>query len=867
VNALLFLSLVISITCALLATLLHQWARRYVSFTQQSGYSLHKRARIRAFFSDGVDKFRVSWVAEALPALLHLSLCFFLAGLLVWLYNINVYLFFAVVWWVGLSALAYVWITFLPIFRHNSPYYAPLSSTLWFLYTGIPYAVFKVLSSSALSTRRHFDNLKYYYERLSDGIGKTAQKTAWEMASETDVRILVSTLEALGKDGARAKFFEAIPGFFESNQVQVKDLEEDLHDFQTKFGRELGGFLGRTFSTSSIPESVKSDQLITCLNATHAVLDSDGVSQILLGILNGERWPELSQSVEMAHSLRRWSKSTDDKFAPFVRRIVTQVIADARERDERWISLTEAEIGVPDHVLRDNIRHGDNTLLSLLIHATRQAFSSGSWTPFTLSSLTRFDIRNARPELQHEFCDLWNEIVREALRGRLDSIDILREIRHAFLGLHQGADVVHTAFSSRTHHFHPVLADPLSYRVCNISSHRPDWTQAPREPVTTHLTVTVTPTRAAFRSSTASTTQIGDSPCPSPRPIPMGIQRNPGKAEIVIISPDSHIIQTAPQQADDTNVVLRFPSSTSLAITQPDYTPHHTHALWSTAPSPVYTTPRVHLLPSKRLFDQASQFALSVDDADANHVRPGDTMTDPYGSEVEENSQVSVGASLPDLRPDPISTIVGPSTCPIPPPSFSVPDQNHVLDASQCLTLAATSRHPPESNQRQDTAVPCAASDTGEISSTASPISLSIPSSGATLQRGAKVTAIPTTVVSVSGSQSSAILVPAELPSSEKSTYSQPHSQPISHPLGSSSSSSSTTRSHISPQSPVINFTVTPTNGNSLAHGDTSEVERPIPMKVLVDSSQSVPPTLDIITSTSPPDGHQNGPNTDGQHP
>jgi hypothetical protein len=54
VNALWFLSLVISITCALLATLLQQWARRYLKVTQLR-YSPHKRARIRAFFGDGVD--------------------------------------------------------------------------------------------------------------------------------------------------------------------------------------------------------------------------------------------------------------------------------------------------------------------------------------------------------------------------------------------------------------------------------------------------------------------------------------------------------------------------------------------------------------------------------------------------------------------------------------------------------------------------------------------------------------------------------------------------------------------------------------------------------------------------------------------
>ncbi|KAI0290076.1 hypothetical protein B0F90DRAFT_1921212, partial [Multifurca ochricompacta] len=72
VNSLWFLSLAISLTCALLATLLKQWARRYLKVTR-TRYSPHKRARIREFFSETVEKLHLPWAVEALPALLHLS--------------------------------------------------------------------------------------------------------------------------------------------------------------------------------------------------------------------------------------------------------------------------------------------------------------------------------------------------------------------------------------------------------------------------------------------------------------------------------------------------------------------------------------------------------------------------------------------------------------------------------------------------------------------------------------------------------------------------------------------------------------------------------------------------------------------------
>ena len=123
-----------------------------------------------------------------------------------------------------------------------------------------------------------------------------------------------------------------------------------------------------------------------------------------------------------------------------------------RERDNRWISLTRDEFGIPDRELRDNIAHGDSALLSLLIYKTREAFRSGSWTPFILATLTQFDMSNT---------------LREAWRGGIDctAVKILREIRHGYLGLHQGTN----AFSAHAKFYNPVLAWPSSYRFCTMT--------------------------------------------------------------------------------------------------------------------------------------------------------------------------------------------------------------------------------------------------------------------------------------------------------------------------------------------------------------------------------------------------------------
>jgi hypothetical protein len=211
VNSLWFLSLVISLTCALLATLLQQWARRYVKVTQPLRYSPHKRARIRAFFFEGVEKFLVSWAVEALPALLHASLFLFFAGLVVFLCNVNFTIFKLVLSWVGVCTVLYGCITFMPIFCHDCPYYTPLSSSVWPFVVGVLY-VFRWVSQLFASSKFHRPEVPQrlkirFHKMLSQGMHKTAEESALDSSSEIDTRTFVWTLDALDEDHEFERFF------------------------------------------------------------------------------------------------------------------------------------------------------------------------------------------------------------------------------------------------------------------------------------------------------------------------------------------------------------------------------------------------------------------------------------------------------------------------------------------------------------------------------------------------------------------------------------------------------------------------------------------------------------------------------------
>jgi hypothetical protein len=120
--------------------------------------------------------------------------------------------------------------------------------------------------------------------------------------------------------------------------------------------------------------------------------------------------------------------------------IIARIISINEERNKRWSTLVMDELGISEDTLRHYLAHGDSILLVNLIHITRQFFYGLRQCDSDLirkslcilPSLSKFDILNALPELQHEFCTLWNEIVEQARRGEADNnsfIDILFEIR------------------------------------------------------------------------------------------------------------------------------------------------------------------------------------------------------------------------------------------------------------------------------------------------------------------------------------------------------------------------------------------------------------------------------------------------------
>ncbi|KAJ6565806.1 hypothetical protein DFH09DRAFT_984122 [Mycena vulgaris] len=126
-NTLWFLSLGLSLSCALLATLIEQWARDFIQKTDMRPSPII-RARIFSYLYYGLRRFKMHAVVELIPMLLHMSLILFFAGLVAFLYPVNIAITAVAAVILLVICSVYSYLTVLPILHSDCPYRTPLSA-------------------------------------------------------------------------------------------------------------------------------------------------------------------------------------------------------------------------------------------------------------------------------------------------------------------------------------------------------------------------------------------------------------------------------------------------------------------------------------------------------------------------------------------------------------------------------------------------------------------------------------------------------------------------------------------------------------------------------------------------------------------
>lgn len=257
VNALWFISLSLSTACALWATLMQQWARRYVQIADRPFVS-QEHARIRAFFAHGVDKFKLATAVEVLPVLLHLSVLLFYIGLVDFVLNINITVGITLLVPVALSVLAYFVLSIMPLICHNSPYLTPLSMVIWFVLKAAPLIKLWFVSFHRPAVQ---DRIKEQRETIMGGMDKALENTGTKLSWEMDTKELHRTLLSLDDDHKMQDFLDGLPDLFSSTN-DPSQMRKTLEPHVARVTHRL-----LTTSPTDLHESVRRQRITTCLDA------------------------------------------------------------------------------------------------------------------------------------------------------------------------------------------------------------------------------------------------------------------------------------------------------------------------------------------------------------------------------------------------------------------------------------------------------------------------------------------------------------------------------------------------------------------------------------------------------------------------
>lgn len=207
VNVFWFMSLVFSLTAALAATIIQQWVRDYMHVFQRYNHPL-KRARVRQFLYEGADKWYMSVVVDAVPALIHISLFLFFFGLADYLFNINTATAVTTTIMVAICASLYLWCMIAPIHDAQSPYQSPFSGVFWLLF-------------QLIRGRTHRDHStggarKRISTNMTDGRVQLAMDES-DDRKKRDARAIRWVVDNLTEDSELEPFVLGVPGSFNSN--------------------------------------------------------------------------------------------------------------------------------------------------------------------------------------------------------------------------------------------------------------------------------------------------------------------------------------------------------------------------------------------------------------------------------------------------------------------------------------------------------------------------------------------------------------------------------------------------------------------------------------------------------------------------
>ncbi|KAF7344936.1 hypothetical protein MVEN_01656200 [Mycena venus] len=312
-NGLWFLSLGLSLACAMIATLLQQWARDFLHRADMRSAPII-RARIFSYLYYGLRRFRMHTMVEIIPLLLHASLGFFFCGLVAFLIPVHLAMAVLVGTLLMIIVAAYSVLTFLPLLYPDCPYHTPLSGACWqFLQT------FKKISRCRRSPGNHtllesgtvidspnphrlnvvaLESSLSLEETMVDVMSRNATKASKER-SERDQKALIWTVKSLADEVELEPFVEAIPDLLWGRGGRRHTYADHILRLAQNPGVKLHDRIATLLDschTGILSVDAFQRRQITCYKALYAIASLSAYSQ------SGE---EPALAVDFAHIYRR----------------------------------------------------------------------------------------------------------------------------------------------------------------------------------------------------------------------------------------------------------------------------------------------------------------------------------------------------------------------------------------------------------------------------------------------------------------------------------------------------------------------------------------------------------------------------------
>ena len=496
-----------SFVCAVGATIVQEWIRRFQLLIQLWSSPHRRSAHIRASLSR--DRFLeiVPASLKSLNLLLHTSIYFFLAGLCTMpaffddtstLVVATVCFALAVLGYFSMTStmffrldplflfqnvlllhthdvtlLDYCWLPFslrfsLPSLRISLP-------SLPFSLPSLPFSLPSLHSPLSRPISSRWRTLLW--------VARNIEEYASTRPSTLDADAMSWVLDSLADEEGREQFLAGIPDFYKSTQVE--DIPaKDLHQANMETSSNvILAFIDRSLS-SDLPEETRRRRIKVSLEAmqAHPYLLHRCFYHALQAFSTESA---IFKSVDFILLADQHADDDDVDIRTLARHIITTAIncLEDYHADQRWAGIVQRRLNWPEDLFHPEQR--DNIKLRNLIQLARQLNNphpnSDTFSPEVLDHLLRdackLNVGNVTSKLQDEFCDLYNELVTVAqLPGQdpvllLNVTPILSFIRAVHVALHDKTEPQLPPTPANTTSQGPALQNPSSYTLCAVSHH------------------------------------------------------------------------------------------------------------------------------------------------------------------------------------------------------------------------------------------------------------------------------------------------------------------------------------------------------------------------------------------------------------